>query len=387
MLPNLSRLKAAPTGMMPSQGRRTRGAVRRAREQAMAMPEDLWKLVMEKANEDLDRPFDICRELDARCSVAKTTPWGENACGEYGWMYDQANQQMGFYRDYPDWNSFKAGWIANHPEHLHRDYHPNRADWWTQGPKTYFRKVCDDLYDAYLEKLDGTYNPFVEEFHSPWARAFQAQELREHPRRIADVDPAMPDYVYLAKVALSVSHDELKYVAGSLRWNLWGQPVIHNEHLNTAGFVEIAKVALRKNGLALRYIPGSLDLRRTHASTAIPEYAELARIAVQQDGLALRYVPGTPNEWGNEQAAPPIPEYLELAKLAVQNDFHALEFVPGARILQPNGVGTFVSVNGGVNQADFVAIVNAALQAWPDEADNILGGYVPQGLWDRGLFP
>ena len=118
MLPNLSGLTASPTGMMPSQGqssRRTRGSARRAREEAMAMPEDLWKLVMAKANEGLDRPFDICRELDARCRVAKTTPWGENACGEYGWMYDQANQQMGFYRDYPDWDSFKAGWVATHP--------------------------------------------------------------------------------------------------------------------------------------------------------------------------------------------------------------------------------------------------------------------------------
>ena len=97
------------------------------------------------------------------------------------------------------------------------------------------------------------------------------------------------------------------------------------------------------------------------------------------------FVPGTPNEWGNGQVVPPIPEYIELAKLAVKNDYRALEYVPGAKLVQPNGVGTYVSVNGGVNQADFVAIVNAALQAWPDESDNIIGSYVPQELWNLFL--
>lgn len=370
--------------MLPSQGTRTRGSARRAREQATAMPEDLWKLVMEKANEDLDRPFDICRELDARCSVAKTTPWGENACGEYGWMYDQANQQMGFYRDYRDWNAFKAGWIAANPEHLHPDYHSTRADWWTKGPKTYFRKVCDELHVAQLEKLDGVYDPFDPDWDAPWVRAFQAQWMREQPTLISQVDPILPDYVYLAKISMDLFPTLLLYIPGALRWLVNGQPIIHDEWQTPAGWVEIAKVALRKNGLVLRHIPGSLDYSRTRASTAIPEYVELARIAVQQDGLALMYVPGTPNEWGNEQVVPPIPEYIELAKLAVKNDYRALEHVPGARFAPPNGGGRIVSANGGVNRADFVAIVEAALQAWPDKSGDIIGDYVPPG--DRGLF-
>ena len=199
------------------------------------------------------------------------------------------------------------------------------------------------------------------------------------------MDPILPDYVYLAKISVDLFPTHLLYIPGSLRWGVHGQPIIHNEWQTPAGWVEIAKVALRKNGQVLRFIPGSLDVRRTHASTAIPEYAELARIAVQQDGSALQFVPGTPSEWGNEQVVPPIPEYIELAKLAVKNDYHALQYVPGARIMQPNGVGTYVSVNGGVNERDFVAIVNAALQAWPDKSGEIIGGYVPPGDWDLFL--
>ena len=69
----------------------------------------------------------------------------------------------------------------------------------------------------------------------------------------------------------------------------------------------------------------------------------------------------------------------------MKKDFHALQYVPGARILQPNGINTYVSVNGGVNQADFVAIVKAALQAFPVMHDSIIGNYVPPDLWS--LFP
>ena len=386
MFPNLSRLTVS-TGTEPVM--RTRAAARRAREEALNMPEDLWKLVMEKANENLDRPYDICQEMDARCRVAKTTPWGQNACGEYGWMYDQANQQMGFYRDYPDWNAFQA-WIAANPQHLHPDHLSTRADWWTKGPKTYFRKCCAEWFGIVLEKLDNTYDPFDEDFYPlPWARAFLEKELRDHPWRFGVLGQVnqCPDYLYLAKVVMGIDPDQLRHVAGALHWD--GQDYrIHmsthianvNNHGMFSHFVELAKIAIARDGRAFRFVPGALKADGMHASgTPIPEFVELARIAVQSDGRALKYVPGTPTMWGDRQVAEPIPEFVELAKLAVRNDPYALQYVPGAMMRRPNGT-EMRSANAGVTEEDFVQIVKGAVERF---GTRVLTRNVPYHLIPR----
>ena len=388
MLPNLSGLTAAaPTGTRP----RTRARAQREKE-ALRMPEDVWQMVMEIANIGVDAPSDICRQVEERCLVANDSPFGPNACGAFGWTYDLANFQMGYYRHYSNWTRFQE-WIAANPNVL-----ADEDGTWKSSPRAYFRRCCNEWHAVVQQMEDGTYGPFRTDYYAlPWSYAFLWEELRDHPNKFQLLPQGgeCPYYLTLAREIMPQSPRQIMEVAGALRWRWANQaavPYIHMaEQLETNAvpnhFVELAKLAVQTIGIALKHVPGSLHYNGDRTSfPPIPEYAELARIAVQQNGRALRYVPGTPDRWGQSQVAEPIPEYVELAKLAVKSIPVALQFVPGAlmQVPGPDQVHVVRSPRGGVSEDDFVAIVKAGMETWSRETVTlVLPRHVPPHLHAR----
>lgn len=338
-LPSLAALRVAPTatgGNAPIN----------------LLPQELWKAILEKiANAGDAWDENLSRDIVKLCGVAKGAPWEavrEAACGNEGWIYDQANKILGLYGDYPDWAAFQE-WIGKRrtAELLTADQALERVSgdnentlgysktpWWS-SPKVYFQRcmitwktegITNDpystrtLYDYARDSL----RPLM-----PWSRAFIVQHLRKTP-------DSFPELHY-ASILLPI--DEPRFVNDLVRR-------LYYVNLRK-DYIYIAKDVMAHNPMQLVNLPrsiqfntrivvqglSSISVRVTHpeiTAPMFPEYAELAKIAVQQDGWMLKHVPGSLNETGTHMSGSPIEEYTEVALLAVKQQSGALLLVPGS---------------------------------------------------------
>ena len=155
-------------------------------------------------------------------------------------------------------------------------------------------------------------------------------------KNIEYVQPTTPGYAELCKIAVSKDGEALRAVppdlpeyeeiceiaVGENSWALQFVPI----ELRTS---ELCKIAVSQNWRAVENVPPEL-----------PEYEKMCKIAVSQNGDALYYVPKElrtleickiavgQTGWALEWVPKELPEYPEICKIAVSQDGMALNYVP-----------------------------------------------------------
>jgi hypothetical protein len=375
-LPSLAHLRVAPTaagGNAPINH----------------LPQELWKVILEKiSNAGAEWDENLSREIVKLCGVAKGAPWEavwEAACGDEGWIYDQANQILGLYGDYPDWAALQE-WIGKRriaelraaDRELERVSGDNKntsenskTPWWS-SPKVYFQRcmitwktkgVANDPWSS--QTLRGYARDSLRPL-MPWSRAFIVQHLRKTPgsfpelyhasmllpideprfandwvRRLYYAD-LRKDYIYIAKDVMAHNPEQLVNLPRSIQFNthivVQGLPsisvrVTHPEITAPMfpEYAELAKIAVQQDGWMLKHVPGSLNETGTHTSgSPIEEYTEVALLAVKQQSGALLLVPGSLTHEKGAPVADPVRGYEEIARVAVAKDPGLLEWVPAS---------------------------------------------------------
>ena len=99
------------------------------------------------------------------------------------------------------------------------------------------------------------------------------------------------------------------------------------------GYAKVALEAVRADGVALQFVPGSMDDYTGEQRYACTDaYFEIAANALLQNGMALAYVPGSrvvARAVGDDvPLLEPAAWYAKLATLAVQTTPESLRFVP-----------------------------------------------------------
>ena len=254
-------------------------------------------MIMETANVDVDAPSDICRQVEERCLVAKDSPFGPTACGAFGWTYDVANYQLGYYRHYSNWTTFQE-WIAANPNVL-----ADEDGTWKSSPRAYFRRCCNEWHAVVQQMEDGTWRPFRAEFYAlPWSYAFLWEELRDHPVKFQRLHQGgeCPYYLTLAREMMPQSPRQLSWVAGALRWHgpMESVPYIHMAAQLEANavpnhFAELAKLAVQNDVDNLEFVPGAMvhyDMfhggpwvyRSVHAGVSDDDLVEIVKAAQEK---------------------------------------------------------------------------------------------------------
>jgi hypothetical protein len=366
-LPSLAHLRVAPTaagGNAPINH----------------LPRELWKVILEKiANAGAEWDENLSREIVKLCGVAKDAPWEaiwEAACGDEGWIYDQANQILGLYGDYPDWAALQE-WIANNRRGLHDDLlkkdetNGGGLAWWA-NPKVYFQRCMITWKEEGIDKDPYSTRTLYDYAHDhlrpfmPWSRAFIVQHLRKTPNAFPHLNATIllpidaprfandwvrrlyyadlrKDYIYIAKDVMAHNPEQLGNLPRSMRFYnktpYWGAPPEQVAGANypevTAPmfpeYAELAKIAVQQDGWVLKHVPGSLNETGTHTSgSPIEEYTEVALLAVKQQSGALLLVPGSLTHEKGAPVTDPVRGYEEIARVAVAKDPGLLEWVPAS---------------------------------------------------------
>ena len=309
--PSLARLSLlARTGGQPPdpKARRNERAITESEFRAPRLPAELWDHIVTLAIDDGE-----CAQLDELCK-AEGMPW--SGWCEDGSIYERVSARFGWYGDLPNWKAVQA-------------HYQKGREWGIElganDPKAYFRNVCArlqrirDLTQSYHRTSSGLANT-----------VFGLRTSKVDGEHVRWWDP--PYAVPLAKYAVFLRPHFLEQVPGSMFYATPLNKKMHAARGTIDGYAEIAKVAARKNGTTLKYVPGSINHRTgLKLLECIQEYVDIAKIALEDDGLALRYVPGSLSLYGDyfEDVAP-LKEYAELAKVAVRSRGAALKHVPGS---------------------------------------------------------
>lgn len=393
-LPNLASLSIAPTPTgMPAH---TRGAQQRL---VRSLPPEVWREIFRQANRDGDTHDSRCDEVVNKCRVAANAPWaevtdaqGRTVCGPKGWIYDQANEMMGFYRPHPTWAALEQ-WLEANPQERVAEDHPNGGTYpkWWENPRAYFYAACRARQD--IKRQGDNFNFFAyiraPVRSKPWVRQLVWEYLIKNPAKMTEVPYTDPDYFHFAEVVLLLAPWYLGYVPGTVRWDAT------NMHAQTVGpgpgsfplphdeFQQLCKVGMARDGMLLQYVPGSLNINRTvQSATPIPEYSDIAERAVQVSPQALVWVPGSNAVGGGQQAAAPIENYVAIAKIAVKKLPAMLQFVPGAVITVADH-GQVPTPPNGITDNEFIQIARAAIaKTVASERDRLaaVARFVPRRL-------
>lgn len=320
LTPSLARLSlVARTGARASKAAKgERGAKEEKDLGWNGLPEDLWWSIVDA----IDEP-DACAQIEKMCAP---TPEGEEDV-DFPWsgwckdgsLYERISARLGWYGDLPDWKAVEA------------HYQEGRA--WDkrelarfnvfENAKAYFGHVCAErrkLRDAhYHRRRIGTYG-------AEMVRLLNDSHMRKFDQGGRRYDWYHPYVVSLAKYAVGLKGMALEYVPGSMNDGLI--------EIAINGYVEIAKAAVRADGVALQFVPGSIDDDTGEQRiVCIEEYEEIAEIALRGNGMALAYVPGSARSItrpvaDNVPLLEPVERYAELATVAAKTTPPSLKFVP-----------------------------------------------------------
>ena len=319
LTPSLARLSlVAHTGARASKAAKSEREAKEEKDIGWnGLPKDLWWSIVDA----IDEP-DACAQIEKMCAP---TPNGtENVDFPWsGWckdgsLYERINARLGWYGDLPNWKAVEAHYKEGRTW-ASRELARFKA---FENEKAYFGHVCAErrkLRDAHdRRRRIGTYG-------AEMVRLLDDSHMRKFDRDGRRYDWYHPYVVSLAKYAVGLKGMALEYVPGSM----------NDELIEIAinGYVEIAKAAVRADGVALQFVPGSInDFTGEQRIACIEEYEEIAEIALRKNGMALAHVPGSRvfsrPVADNVPLMEPVERYAELATVAVQTTPESLRFVP-----------------------------------------------------------
>lgn len=327
LTPSLARLSlVARTGAKKARG---------GDEAKEELPAELWTLIVALSADDDD---DICKKIKELCDMKSLAKW-LGSCKDDSFFFEEINKHLGWYGDLPDWAAVKAHYQEGRAWAERQDSLnvPTEAE----TPNAYFRDVC--IRRKRIRDLSRSYR-------TPRASYMNIVFGSRMSERVGDrMRYWYPPYtVSLAKYTAGLNWAFLELVPGSVKDDVASVAFYGTPEWGTIdGYAEIAKAAMsRASGLALKFVPGSINARTGEQKRkCIDEYAEIAKIALEHDGLALRYVPGSLVDLADPEVplSKPIEQYAELAKVAVRTNGFALKYVPGS-----------IGARTGVQTRDFV---------------------------------
>lgn len=339
--PSLARLSlVARTGAPPPAQKPKRDKTTIA-EFSGRLPPELWDYIVTLVINNNE-----CANLEQLCD-AEGMPW--SGWCEDGLLYEWVSARLGWYGDLPDWEAVKAHYQEGRAwaKRQGRLNVPTEA----KDPKAYFRDVCARRQRIW--NLSRSYRTSMSSYVDIMFGSRMSERVGDRMRYW------YPPYaVSLAKYAVSLNWSLLERVPGSVQYG----GTFDAEWGTIDGYAEIAKVAVHNNGIALKYVPGSINARTGEQKLkCIDGYAEIAKIALEQNGLALCYVPGSlvPLADHDVPLSDPLEQYAELAKVAVHANGFALKYVPGS-INARTGVRTREWIEEYAELAEVAVVANGA---------------------------
>ena len=283
---------------------------------AEQLPAELWTLIVALSADDDD---DICKKIKELCNKKYLAKW-LGSCKDDSFFFEEINKHLGWYGDLPDWAAVEA----HYQEGRAWATRINRGFNAFENAAAYFSHVCAErraLRDAHARRRH----------RKTYAMEVRRRLLDSHLHEFDDDGPRHgwyhPYVTSLAKYAVRFNWTVLEEVPGSM------DEIKEFDMYPINGYVEVALAAVRTDGAALQFVPGSIDDSTGEQRYAcIDGYVEIAMNALLQNGMALAYVPGSrvvnPEIGADVPFLKPEAWYAKLATFAMQTTPDSLKFVP-----------------------------------------------------------
>jgi len=197
-----------------------------------------------------------------------------------------------------------------------------------------FQKRIDEWYQYYKnkEKYYKSSDFDINQLKDP---KIAAEAIKLNPSLFKYINPDLPNYMEIANYAIIYSNGE----------------IIGDLPSTSAYYLDILNMAIKQNGLVLKYVPKHIQLKYKniiynavkqngeaiqYVDNNMPEYTKIALEAVKQNGLSIKHININ------------TPKYYNIAIEAMRQNPNAFQYIPST-----------------IPKSQYLNLVNLALDAMP----------------------